>query len=88
MTKHSDLNDISTVCSSEEVSDSLKKVQQAPISDSVAVPDKSYLGKVVTLSARTKKTTKIPYDIELEKERRENRIANMGLPSSSTATGL
>lgn len=44
------------------------------------------LARVIVLDARTRKA-RIPYDVDRERERRRNRVANLGVPEADTTTG-
>lgn len=84
MTNEASANDTSTLHEPLETQKEIRPVDGVSKSISDTPPDDSHLAKVIRISAHRTKKIQVPYNVSQEENRRENRIANLGLPPSST----
>ena len=86
MTSHTPSSDTATF---DEAAEQVQEVSEAPTSampSSEAPPDDSRLGRTFSISPHQRGGVQVPYDVRREREYRENRIANLGLPPSITTS--
>jgi len=86
MTSQIKLNDTSTLHISVNTIKDLEPILVDTDVASEAERFDSILGRVITVNMRAADSIRIPYNADQEGKRMRNRIANLGLPQSSTTT--
>lgn len=86
MTSQTHFNDTSTWLNASQSIEELQKIHLDATIDSEATPNDSLIGKIITVRPDSLDRIQIPYNVERENKRIRNRIANLGLPQSTTNT--